>query len=79
VSEQQPVQAQDQAGGERAPVLAEQVILGVAVACQLLLAAVPQRRRLPVDDPLGTVSVRDDDALDGRRGGDALDAGPGRP
>ncbi len=50
VSEQQPVQVQDQAGVQRAPVLLEQVVLGVAVAGQLLFAAVAQRRRLPVDD-----------------------------
>jgi hypothetical protein len=43
---------------------------------ELLLAAVAQRRRLPVDDPLGAVGVRDDDALDRGRGGDAQDAGP---
>jgi hypothetical protein len=76
VSEQQPMQVQDQAGVQWAPVFPEQVVLGVAVACQLLLAAVAQRRRLPVDDPLGAVGVCDDDALDRRRGGDAQDTGP---
>jgi hypothetical protein len=53
VREQQPVQMQDQARVKRAPVLLEQVILGVAAAREFLLAAVAQRRRLPVDDPLG--------------------------
>ena len=67
---------QDQAGVQRAPVLLEEVILGIAVACQFLLAAVAQRGRLPVDDPLGTIGVRDDNTLDRRRGGDAQDAGP---
>ncbi len=76
MSEEQPVQVQDQAGVDRAPVLLEQVVLGVSVACQFLFAAVAQRRRLPADDPLGAVGVRDDDALDRGRGGDALDAGP---
>ena len=76
VREQQPVQVQDQASVQRSPVLLEQVVLSVAVACQFLFAAVAQRRRLPVDDPLGAVGVRDDDTLDRGRGGDALDAGP---
>jgi hypothetical protein len=66
VREQQPVQVQDQAGVQRAPVLPEQVVLGVAVAGQFLLAAVAQRCRPPVDDPLGAVGVGDDDALDRR-------------
>ena len=66
MSEQQPVQVQDQAGVQRAPVLQEQVVLGVTVARQFLFAAVAQRRRLPVDDPLRPVSVRDDDTLDRR-------------
>lgn len=76
VSEQQPMQVQDQASVQRAPVLPDQVILGVAIASQLLLAAVAQRSRAPVDDSLGTIGVGDDDALDGGRGSDALDAGP---
>jgi hypothetical protein len=66
MSEQQPVQVRDQAGVQRAPVLPEQIVLGVAVAGQFLLAAVAQRCRPPVDDPLGPVGVRDDDALDRR-------------
>jgi hypothetical protein len=40
VSEQQPVQVQDQAGVQRTPVLAEQIVLGVAVPGWFLLAAV---------------------------------------
>jgi len=66
VSKQQPVQVQDQAGVQWTPVFAEQVVLGVAVACQFLFAAVAQRCRLPVDDPLGAIGVCDDDALDRR-------------
>jgi hypothetical protein len=66
VGEQHPVQVQDQAGVQRAPVLQEKVVLGIAVACEFLLAAVAQRRRPPVDDPLGSVGVRDDYALDRR-------------
>jgi len=66
VGEQQPVHVQDQSGVQRAPVLPEQVVLGVAVARQFLLAAVAQCRRLPVDDPLGPIGVRDDDTLDRR-------------
>jgi hypothetical protein len=58
VSEEQSVQVQDQAGIQRAPVLLEQVVLGVAVAGQFLFAPVAQRRRPPVDDPLGAVGVR---------------------
>ncbi len=66
MSEQQSVQVQDQASVQRAPIFPEQVVLSVAVACQLLLTAVAQRGRLPVDDPLGAIGVRDDDALDRR-------------
>ena len=61
MSEQQPVQVQDQPGVQRAPVLPEQVVLGVAVAGQFLLAAVAQRGRPPVDNPLGAVDVGDED------------------
>jgi len=43
MSEQQPVQVQDQASVQRAPVLPEQVVLGVSVARQFLLTAVAQR------------------------------------
>jgi hypothetical protein len=76
VGEEQPVQVQEQPGIQRAPVLLEQVVLGVAVAGQFLLAPVAQRRDAPVDDPLGAASVRNDDALDRGGRGDALDAGP---
>src|ERR1022692_1281075 len=76
VSEEQPVQVQDQAGIQRAPVLLEQVVLGIAVACQFLFAPVAQRRRPPVDDPLGAVSVRDDNTFYRGRCGDALDTSP---
>jgi len=51
VGEQQPVQVRDQPYVQRAPVLPEQVILGVA-ACELFLAAVAQRRHAPVDNLL---------------------------
>src|SRR5215831_19039399 len=76
MGEEQPMQVQDQAGIQRAAVLLEQVVLGVAVAGQFLLAPIAQRRGSPVDDPFGAASVRHDDALDrgGRR--DALDASP---
>jgi hypothetical protein len=66
VREQQSVQVQDQADVQWTPTLLEQVVLGVAVARQFLLAAIAQRRRTPVDDPLGTIGVRDYDALDRR-------------
>jgi hypothetical protein len=42
------------------PALMEQVVLGVAVAGQFLFASVAQHRRSPVDDPLGSAGVRDD-------------------
>src|SRR5260370_9117322 len=74
MSEQQSVQVEDQAGIQRAPVLQEQVVLGVAVACQFLFAPVAQRRCPPVDDPLCAVGVRDDNSLDRGGRGDALDA-----
>ena len=76
MGEEQPVQVKQQAGVERTPVLLEQVVLGVAVAGQLLLAPVAQRGRPPVDDPLGSVRVRDDNTLDRGRRGDALHPGP---
>jgi len=60
------VQVQEQTGVQRAPVLLEQVVLRVAIAGQLLLTAIAQGRRPPVDDPLGAVSVGDDHALDRR-------------
>lgn len=66
MSEQQLVQVQDQAAVQRAPVLPEQAVLGVAVACQFLLTTVAQCRRLPVDNPPGTIGVCDDDALNRR-------------
>src|SRR5258708_407078 len=74
MSEQQSVQVEDQAGIQRAPVLQEQVVLGVAVACQLLFAPAAPRRCTPADDPLCAVGGRDDDASD--RGGrvDAMEA-----
>ena len=76
MGEEQPVQVQDQAGVQRAPVLLEQVVLGVAIARQFLFAPVAQYRGAPVDDPLGAACVRHDDALDRGGCGDALDASP---
>ena len=38
----------------------EQVVLGVAVVGQFLFASVAQHRRSPVDDPLGSAGIRDD-------------------
>ena len=45
VGKQQPVQVQDQSGVQRPPVLPEQIVLGIAIAGEFLLAAVAQRCR----------------------------------
>ncbi len=73
IREQQPVQVKKEADVEWPPVLGEEVVKGSTVAGELLFAAGAQLDGLVGDDGGRPATVLDDDALHGRRRGDARD------
>jgi len=75
---EQPVQVKHEAHVDGPPVGLPDVVEGVPVARQLLLAAGPQPRCSPGDDPFGALCIGDNDALECGGCRDRLNPGPKR-
>jgi hypothetical protein len=68
-AEEETVEMEDEAHGEIARIILEQVVEGVSIPRQLLLAAHAEPLVGAADDSLGSCLL-DHDPLDGRRGDD---------